>query len=203
MRTLTQRQRAVYEALVDLDEAGEAPPSLDHLCKILGLSSRGSLHKHVQALVDAGLVLPMDGKHRGVALAQSSQSAETLESTPLLGRIAAGTPFEAISQAQTTQLPSYLHAGPNSYVLEVDGDSMCDEGILDGDWVVVAGDQRGRHGDIVVALVDGSDVTLKRLAYVHDMVQLIPANPDFDTLILAPERVEIQGVVVGQMRRYQ
>lgn len=203
MRNLTQRQRAVYEALVDLDQKGDPPPSLDQLCQILGLSSRGSLHKHIQALIDAGLVSPMEGRHRGVCLVNSAHQDNSLTEAPLLGRIAAGVPLEAVADAQSTELPSYLHAGPNCYVLEVDGDSMRDEGILDGDLVVVAGDQHGRHGDIVVALVDGSEVTLKRLAYAHDMVQLIPANPNFDTLILAPERVQIQGVVVGQMRRYQ
>ena len=203
MRNLTQRQRAVYETLVDLDQQGEPPPSLDRLCQILGLSSRGSLHKHVHALIEAGLVHPMDGKHRGVSLVTSTQAQEDPNEVPMLGRIAAGIPFDAMADARSTQLPSYLRAGPDCYVLEVDGDSMQDEGILDGDLVVVAGDQHGRHGDIVVALIDGSEVTLKRLAYAHDMVQLIPANPNFDTLILAPDRVQIQGVVVGQMRRYQ
>lgn len=203
MPSLTQRQRAVYETLVDLDHKGEAPPSLDRLCQILGLSSRGSLHKHVQALIEAGLVSPMDGKHRGVSLVTSTQTQEDPGEVPMLGRIAAGIPFDAMADARSTQLPSYLRAGPDCYVLEVDGDSMQDEGILDGDLVVVAGDQHGRHGDIVVALIDGTEVTLKRLAYAHDMVQLIPANPNFDTLILAPDRVQIQGVVVGQMRRYQ
>ena len=201
---LTRRQRSILESLraSRLDQAH--PPTLDELCRALGLRSRGSLHKHIQALVAAGYVEPQSGKQRGVRLCAShaERRADGVESLPLLGRIAAGRPIEALEDPQSLEVPRQLRGKGRCYVLQVRGDSMVDAGILDGDWVVVEQRDVARNGEIVVALIDDEEATLKRIEQSADACILHPANPDLVALSYAPERVRIQGVVVGQMRAY-
>ena len=120
-----------------------------------------------------------------------------------LGRIAAGIPLEAIEDQQRRELLTLLTA-PGRYALEVSDDSMCEAGILRGDIVVIQSQQRARDGDIVVALIDNEQVTLKRIRYRREnRIQLATDNPDQGELILAASRVEIQGKVIGQVRRYR
>lgn len=120
-----------------------------------------------------------------------------------LGRIAAGIPLEAIEDQQRRELLTLLTA-PGRYALEVSDDSMCEAGILRGDIVVIQSQQRARDGDIVVALIDNEQVTLKRIRYRRgNRIQLATDNPDQGELILAASRVEIQGKVIGQVRRYR
>jgi repressor LexA len=197
---LTRRQRSILEYLRATRDARAHPPTLDELCRALGLSSRGSMHKHVQALVAAGYVEPLSGKQRGVRLrAHDEAHAATL---PLLGRIAAGHPIEALENPEDLEVPRKLRGRGRCYVLQVDGDSMIDEGILDGDWVVVEQRDQASNGEIVVALIDGEEATLKRIEQTPDACILHPANSDLAPLRFAPGRVRIQGVVVGQMRAY-
>ncbi len=197
---LTRRQQAVLEFLRE-NRLSQAPaPTLDELCRCLGLRSRGSIHKHIQALVEAGYVEPLSGKQRGVRLREPHDS--DMPTLPLLGRIAAGRPIEALQDPQEIDVPRQLRAKGRCYVLQVRGDSMIDEGILDGDWVVVEQRDHARDGEIVVALIDGEDATLKRIEQLPGACILHPANPDLEPLCYDPERVRIQGVVVGQMRAY-
>lgn len=198
---LTSRQQSVYAYLREQALAGQAPPTLDALCHALGLRSRGSMHKHVQALVEAGLVEPMLGRQRGVRLRQPVPEAH--EGLPLLGYIAAGRPIEAIEDPQSIDVPLSLRSALPCYVLQVRGDSMIEEGILDGDWVVVESRDHASNGEIVVALMDEAEATLKRIEQRPGQVWLHPANPQMQPLVYAPEQVRIQGVVVGQMRRYR
>ena len=197
---LTRRQQAILEHLRESCERQAHPPTLDELCRELGLCSRGSLHKHVQALVKAGHVEPLSGKQRGVRLREPGQ--DDLLSLPLLGRIAAGRPIEALENPQDLEVPRQLRGKGRCYVLQVRGDSMIDEGILDGDWVVVEQRDHARDGEIVVALIDGEEATLKRIEQTPSACILHPANPNLAPLRYAPERVRIQGVVTGQMRVY-
>ncbi len=197
---LTRRQQAILEHLRESHERQAHPPTLDELCRELGLRSRGSLHKHIQALVKAGHVEPLSGKQRGVRLREPGQ--DDLLSLPLLGRIAAGRPIEALENPQDLEVPRQLRGKGRCYVLQVRGDSMIDEGILDGDWVVVEQRDHARDGEIVVALIDGEEATLKRIEQTPSACILHPANPDLAPLSYAPERVRIQGVVTGQMRAY-
>jgi len=176
--TLTRRQLEIYDFLRQHLDDFPHPPTLDELCDALGLSSRGSLHKQIQALIEAGLVEPMNHLRRGIRLSQGDAVAEE-DGLPLLGYIAAGRPIEAVANPETVRVPPALRTAHDCYVLQVRGDSMIDEGILDGDWVVIEQRDHARNGEIVVALVDGSEATLKRI------------------------EVQIQGVLVGQMRRYQ
>ena len=199
--TLTRRQQSIYEHLLERHAAGEAPPSLDALCDALGLRSRGSMHAQVKALVDAGLVVPMNGKQRGVRVRDPAERAPTQLS--LLGSIAAGRPIEAVEVPEHIDVPAHLRTDAFCYVLRVKGDSMIDDGILDGDCVVIESRGYARNGEIVVALVDGTDATLKRIYQRPDEVVLAPANSDMEPITMPPERVTIQGVVVGQMRSYR
>lgn len=218
------------------------------------------MHKHVQALVDAGLVEPMQGKRRGVRLsrravdhsspkraraahvtppgrqsaagliprgtgetairgaapgtvpAATHDSAHPGLALPWLGHIAAGRPIEAIEASETIEVPPALMPRsypPGSdtlerdyYVLRVRGDSMCEDGILDGDWIVVEHRETARNGEMVVALVDEAEATLKRIEQRSDACVLHPCNASYAPMVFEPDRVRIQGVVVAQMRKY-
>ncbi len=198
---LTRRQQAIYDYLHDHHERFEHPPTLDELCHALGLSSRGSLHKHIQALVDAGLVEPMDKKQRGVRLTGLERKGE--HRVAWLGYIAAGKPIEATQIPEEMVIPHMLQGPGNNFVLQVRGDSMMEEGILDGDWVVIEQRSHARNGEIVVVLIDGEDATLKRIEQKPGEVVLYPANSDMAAMSYPPHRVRIQGVLVGQMRAYR
>lgn len=197
---LTPRQQQVLDCLRRQAADGAQAPTLDRLCARLGLRSRGSLHKHVQALIAAGLVEPIDGRHRGIRLVAPVATDDTL---PLLGRIAAGRPIEALPQAETMEVPPRLRTSKPCYVLQVTGDSMCEAGILDGDFVVIESQDSARNGDIVVALIRGEEVTLKRIVQEPGRVTLFPANAALVPITYPPEEVAIQGVLVGQMRAYR
>jgi len=199
--TLTRRQQSIYDYLLARHEAGDAPPSLEALCDELGLSSRGSMHAQVKALVDAGLVEPMNGKQRGVRV--RAERGRTPTQLALLGTIAAGRPIEAIEVPELMDVPAHLRTDGTCYVLRVKGDSMIEDGILDGDCVVIERRGYARNGEIVVALIDGLEATLKRIYQRPNEVVLVPANSALEPISAPPERVTIQGVVVGQMRSYR
>ena len=199
-QALTRRQQAILDYLRESQLRRTHPPTLDELCSALGLRSRGSMHKHVTALVQAGYVEPLSGKQRGVRLSEAEEDDPS--TLPLLGRIAAGRPIEAVQDSQELEVPRQLRGKGRCYVLQVRGDSMVDDGILDSDWVVIEQRDYARDGEIVVALIDGEDATLKRIEQRPDVCILHPANSDLEPQHYAPGRVNIQGVVVGQMRAY-
>lgn len=197
-RSLTRRQREIYDFLRQHSDEFSHPPTLDELCSALGLSSKGSLHKQIQALVEAGLVEPMNNRRRGVRLVPE----EDASALPLLGYIAAGQPIEAIEQRDSIQVPDLLRTRRPCYVLQVRGDSMIEDGILDGDHIIVEQRDQARNGDIVVALIDGTDATLKRIEHKPGAVILHPANAHMSPLHFSPDQVVVQGILVGQMRSY-
>ncbi len=197
---LTRRQHELLDYLRRRAESGLRPASLTEICKDLGLASRGSLHKQVVALVHAGLAEPMNGKQRGVRLLDAANDSDGV--VPLLGAIAAGRPIEALSRDETVQIPPWLRASGDCYALRVRGDSMRDVGILDGDVVVVEARGHARNGEMVVALVDGAEATLKRIEQRSGEVVLHAENATFGPQRYAPDRVRIQGVVVAALRRY-
>lgn len=197
---LTRKQKAIHDYLQERNHEGAWAPTLEELCHELGLRSRGSLHKHIQALVQAGLVQPLD-KRRGIRLSDAGAWGE--DSLPLVGRIAAGHPIEALEQQERIRVPEILRSARPCFVLQVRGDSMLEAGILDGDFVVVEQRAYADDGDIVVALICNEEATLKRIEQRPDRVLLHPENPTMQTLELSPDEVSIQGVVVGQMRAYR
>ena len=174
-------------------------PSLSEVAEGIGIRSKGVAHRYVQALAEAGALILHPGQHRGIELVE--EAIEDTLSIPLLGRIAAGHPIEAIPDQDQLDLSTLY--GPNRYALRVTGDSMVDAGILDGDTVIIEQRDIANDGEIVVALIDGEDATLKRLKYRQDgNLALIAENTTIPPMIYAAERVTIQGIVVGQLRWY-
>ena len=173
-------------------------PTLSEIAQGIGVRSKGAIHKQVRALAEAGAIHLLPGRKRGIELRKDSQ-APTL---PLLGRIAAGCPIEAIPDEDTLNLAEFL-LGPERFALRVQGDSMIDIGILDGDTVVIRRRDRADDGEIIVALIDEQEATLKRLRYLDgNRIELVPENTTLKPMIYTAERVRIQGVLVGQLRTY-
>ncbi|RLA23352.1 MAG: transcriptional repressor LexA [Gammaproteobacteria bacterium] len=199
--TLTRRQEEIYNFLRDHQEHFSTAPTLDELCKMLGVKSRGSLHKHIQALTEAGLIEPAEKRQRGIRL--TSYEVNHVDELPFLGRIAAGSPIEAIEIPESIEVPQMLRSNGQCYVLQIRGDSMIDDGIFDGDWVVIEKREQARNGEIVVALIEGREATLKRIEQCPNEVILYPANSTMKPMHFSPEQVQVQGVVVGQMRSYR
>lgn len=201
---LTRRQQEIYDFLVEHQQVFTHPPTLDELCAAMGLSSRGSMHKQIQALIQAGLVEPINNLRRGIRLTPLGDLDEQQEhnSLPLLGSIAAGRPIEAVTTPEHISVPPWLHTDAPCYVLRVKGDSMIEEGIFDKDYVVIEKRDYARNGEIVVALVKNEEATLKRIEQRPGKVVLHPANSSMEPMTYLPDEVMIQGILVGQMRRY-
>ena len=121
---------------------------------------------------------------------------------PFIGKIAAGRPIEAIATMQFMEVPAHLKSDKPCYVLQIAGESMIDAGILDGDWVIIEQRQTARNGEIVVALINQEEVTLKIIEQTPKQVLLHPANARMDVQVYHPDQIEIQGVLIAQMRRY-
>ncbi|MGR8999397.1 MAG: transcriptional repressor LexA [Gammaproteobacteria bacterium] len=206
MNALTRRQREIFNFLRDNYESFAYPPSLDELCAALGMASRGSLYKHIMALIKAGLVEPFTGnKQGGVRLTAQAQFGDSTfeQALPYVGSIAAGKPIEALETISYMTVPDALKTDKPCFVLQVKGDSMIEAGIFDGDWVVIEQRDYASNGEIVVALIENSEATLKYIEQNVEQVLLLPANSNMTALSYRPEQVEIQGVLVGQMRSYR
>lgn len=205
MSILTRKQQYVFDYLYNNRENFACPPTLEELCIGLGLASRGSLYKHIIALINAGLVEPFtDNKHAGIRLTTAAldNQPETPQKLPFLGKIAAGRPIEAIANRQFMEIPPLLKSDKPCYVLQIAGESMIEAGIFDGDWVVIEQRSFARNGEIVVALINREEVTLKIIEQSPKKIMLHPANAQMPMQIYLPEEVEIQGVLIAQMRRY-
>jgi repressor LexA len=194
---LTRRQREVLEVIRGFIEKQGYSPSLEEIGSALGLSSVATVHKHVSLLVEKGYVQRTWNQNRSIELTRS-------EPPPTVrGSIAAGQPIEAVPTAETIAVPAELVRGRSAaFVLRVVGDSMIEEQIRSGDFVVVEERATARDGETVVALVDGTDATLKRFRREGATVRLEPANPTMRPIVVPAESVRIQGVVVGLIRKY-
>jgi repressor LexA len=229
---LTQRQHQLLRYIHGYVSAHGVPPSFEEMRDALELKSKSGIHRLITGLEERGYIrrlpyraralevirLPanLEGPAGGAPAAAGSNvvtgrfgarpeaveggSAITL---PLYGRIAAGTPIEALRDHTTqVQVPPHLLGSGDHYALEVVGDSMIEAGIEDGDIVVVQRADQADNGDVVVALIDDAEVTLKRLHCKGQTVALEAANPTYETRIFGPNRVKVQGRLVGLMRRY-
>ena len=197
----TDRNHEVYDFVRAYTARHGYAPKLREIGQALGIRSRGVVHRHLRALEAEGLVAIEPDVARGVRLkARGGAQSFTL---PLLGRIAAGQPIEAIPGEDEIDLSEFF-VNRNRFVLKVQGDSMINAGILDGDMVIVEKREHADNGEIVVALIDGLEATLKHLQKNRDgSITLRPANPAMTPLRLSAARVRIQGVVVGQFRSYR
>jgi len=202
---LTRRQREIYDFVCGfIDERGYSP-SLEEIGEHFGLSSVATVHKHVQHLVDKGLLRKAWNRSRSVEPVPAGPAAAgaTAVTLPLLGSVAAGAPIEAVEVQESISVPRELvpRTG-DSFVLRVSGSSMIDEQIRDGDYVVVESRRDARDGETVVAVIDGEEATLKKLRRRGRMIRLEPANATLAPLEVPARRVEIRGVVRGLVRRY-
>ena len=227
---LTQRQHQLLQFIYGYLRDHGVPPSFEEMRAALRLKSKSGIHRLITGLEERGYIrrlayraralevirLPngirlTPGAELGLAEANVVQfgrpaeqpSEDPAASLPLYGRIAAGTPIEALRDHSThVQVPPHLLGHGDHYALEVVGDSMVEAGIQDGDLVVIERADLAESGDIVVALIDESEVTLKRLRCKGQTVALEAANPRYETRIFGPNRVKVQGRLVGLMRRY-
>lgn len=204
---LTRRQREVLDVIRHFIEVNRYSPSLEEIGSELGLSSVATVHKHVSHLVRKGYVRRSWNQNRSIELNEDPADAPAGDGVglelPLCGTIAAGHPLEVVANDESVPVPADLvRDRENSYVLRVQGSSMIDEQIRDGDLVVVERRATARDGETVVALIDRSEATLKQLHRERDRIRLQPANPTMQPIYVAPDRVEVQGVVVGVIRKY-
>jgi len=182
-------------------EQHDYPPSYAEIALGIGISSKGVAHRYVQALIDKGYLSNEPGRHHSLQINDAAQNNESF-SIPLLGKIAAGQPIEAIPDEDEINLADFF-MGPGRFALKVQGSSMIEAGILDGDIAIIKQQNVARSGDIIVALIDNNEATLKSFQKTKDgNVKLTPANKDMSAMIYTADRVQIQGILVGSMRRY-
>ena len=197
---LTRRQQQTLQFIRAYIARYAHAPSLAEIAAGLGVASVSLAHRYTQALADAGHINLLAGRKRGIEVPDKKRRAQVL---PLMGKIAAGQPIEALPDSDEIDLSDFF-MGANRFVLRVQGDSMVEDGILDGDMVIVEKRATAINGEIIVALIDGTDATLKRFHLNADgSVTLRPANATLAPLRYNAQRVQIQGVVVGQMRSYR
>ena len=208
-------------------------PSFDEMKDALDLASKSGIHRLITALEERGFLRRLAHRARALEVVKLPEQAGTPASAqprtpfrprvvesgpppprpvepandardlPILGRIAAGTPIDAIQhERDRITVPEGMLGGGEHYVLEVQGDSMIEAGILDGDLVVIRKGDSANSGEIVVALTHGEEATLKRLQKKGGSIALVPANPRYETRIYKPDQVEVQGRLVGLIRRY-
>ena len=204
---ITKRQRQVYDFISEFVQKNGYSPSYEEIREGLGLSSLATVHKHISNLEKKGLLTRGYNRSRSIDLLppkgrlKQAMSINTTMVLPLLGRIAAGQPIEAVENPETISLADFVRS-KEVFVLEVRGDSMQDEHILSGDYVLVEKLKTAHNGDIVVALVDGAEATLKRFYREGDTIRLQPSNVKMQPIIVPAAAVEIQGRVIGVLRKY-
>jgi len=204
MRYLTERQRDVLQFIESTVDTEGVAPTLREIAERFGFASTASAQKHVAQLERKGYLLRAKHQKRGLAvLAPTEVDDQAGIEIPLLGSVAAGYPIESVAADETVAVPTAMLGSGEHYALRVRGESMIDEGILDGDMVIVQRRIQAMNGETVVALI-GDEATLKRL-YRHDAdrIRLQPANPTMPPLIVPAADVRVQGIVVGLLRSYR
>jgi repressor LexA len=202
VQPLTKRQREILDYLNEFIQQHGYAPSLEEIGRRFNLSSLATVHKHLTNLQEKGFIRRAWNRSRSVELLPSRSGGRAIE-LPMLGYVAAGMPIEAVASAEAISVPESLTGGKrDTYVLRVRGESMIDEQIRDGDWVVVEDRKSADNGEMVIALVGGHDVTLKKFYREAGRIRLQPANPSMQPIYVDPDGVQIQGVVVGVMRKY-
>jgi repressor LexA len=202
---LTERQKAVLEFIAEYQKRHGISPTHREIREEFGYSSFGTVYKHLRLLQEKGFLHRDWNQKRGLELLRAVPGAlmDAVAEVPFLGRIAAGHPIEALPGDESLAVPTYLFQGSSSdhYVLRVAGESMIDEGIHDGDFVIVLRREKARPGEMVVALI-GDEATLKRFFPEGERVRLQPANPNMAPIFAPAADVRVQGVVVGLMRKF-
>ena len=212
---LTRKQSELLSYLSDHMQQHDVPPSFDEMRDALGLASKSGVHRLVSGLEERGYIRRLANRARAIEIlkpvtaaaggvvTRAVETASNLVSLPLLGRIAAGTPIEALSDPTNhLEIPASMIGSGEHFALEIVGDSMMGAGILDGDTVVIQRAETARHGEIVVALINQQEATLKTLLKEPGRVGLEAANPRYETRYFSTGEVEVQGKLAGLIRNY-
>jgi repressor LexA len=199
MSDLTERQQAVYDFIRDYIRERGIAPSYEDIRKAFRFRSYNSVQKHLKRLEEKGYVKsPWGNRKRALELVDPGPAAMVL---PLLGRVAAGRPIEAIRNPETVEVPETLLRGEDNFALRVVGDSMVDDGIRDGDIVIVKRQRDARNGQTIVALI-GDDATIKQYHRRGLQIELRPANPRMRPILVEEGDLQIQGIVIGLIRKF-
>lgn len=201
---VTAKQKRIYEFIRRYVESNQEPPTIAEIGRQFEMRSSASVHAILTALEREGLIKRIPNVSRGIEIVQQKESDEEDDKEiPLLGTVAAGQPIEAILSHDTIAVPTDMHGNGRTFALRVRGDSMIDENIQDGDIIIVASQKTADNGQVVVALIDGNYATVKKFYREPEFIRLEPANPQFKPIFIkTPERIQIQGVVRGLIRRY-
>ena len=201
MQPLTRRQREILDYLTEFIEHHGYSPSLEEVGRRFGLSSLATVHKHLTNLQEKGFIKRAWNRSRSVELVPTGGGRRAIE-IPLQGYVAAGDPIEAVVSPENVAVPESLTGARTTYALRVRGQSMIDEQIRDGDIVIVEDRKTAENGEMVIALLDASEATLKTFHRENGRIRLQPANPAMRPIVVDADRVQVQGVVIGLMRRY-
>jgi len=199
---LTLKQKKLLDFLIDYYNKNNVYPTFDEMRDFLQIKSKSGIHKLLSSLEEKGFVNRLPHKARALSINTNVNEKEKV--LPFLGRIAAGNPIEAITGSfEQISVPNYLvNSKDEHFTLEVTGDSMIDAGIYDGDIVVIRKTEVAVSGDIVVALIDQNEVTLKRFRSFKNSIALEPANKNYKIRLFGENRVKIQGKLAGLIRKF-
>ena len=208
---LTFKQEKLLKFIIDYQKQNNVTPSFDEMKDGLDLKSKSGIHRIVSALEERGYIKKLNNRARAIEIIKNVNLIDTeigknknnIISIPILGKIAAGLPIEAISDnTNYIELPETLLKKGEYFILNVEGDSMIEAGIFDGDQVVIRKANDANNGEIVVALIDNNEATLKRIFKRGQQVALQPENSNYKTVIYGPDRIQIQGVLKHLIRSY-
>ena len=199
---LTRRQKEVWDYLEDYIAAHGYAPTLEEIGAHFGLSSLATVHKHLSNLERKGLIARKWNLSRAIEITPPKKTTQAVE-LPLLGRVAAGAPIEAVEVDDTLAIPVNFVRRPHyAFALQVKGESMVGEGILDGDYIVVEQRPTADNGETVVAVMNGEATVKKLYRERSGRIRLQPANPHMDPIVVKEKDLEIRGVVVAVLRKY-
>jgi repressor LexA len=199
---LTRRQKEIFDFVSRHIHRKGYAPTIEEIGEHFQLRSLATVHKHLANLQEKGLIKRAWNRSRALELVPAEVTVRAIE-LPLLGRVAAGTPIEAVQATETIFVPEDMVGRKDTYVLQVKGDSMIDEQIRDGDYVIVENRKSARDGEMVIALLEGDRATLKKLyREAAGRVRLQPANARMKPIFVDAENVRVQGVVIGVLRKY-
>lgn len=196
---MTKRQKEILDFVKRFIKENDYSPSLEEIAQAFDLSSVSTVHKHVSYLLEKGLLRRGWNQNRSLEPVRVERRPRAAE-IPLVGVVSAGRPIEAIEDIETLDVPESFLGRGETFALRVSGESMIDEGIRDGDFIIVERRRKPRNGEVVVALIDGEEATLKTFKQEGNRVRLIPANKSMKPMVFAARRVQINGVVTGVLR---